>query len=836
MTCPLFLTFAFREIRFAFKQFRIFMACLFLGTAIIAGVGSLNSNINTALYEDARILIGGDVELRLVQRQLTNEERNYIGVRAIISNMITLRAMAHVKNDSTLVELKAVDRKYPLYGGFTVEGSPGLHQIGGQWGIALSDALARRLSLKTGDDLKIGALNYNVRGIITNEPDGNNQGFRLAPGAIVALKSLRETKLIQPGSLVNYYYRLKLPKTSDVNIFRNELTEAFADAKWQLRDTSNGGGGQIKRFVDNMGQFMTLVGLTALLVGGVGVSNAVHNYLNRKTDTIATFKILGATSGVIFRTYLAQIMIIAALAISLGLVVGGFTPLLISDVLSDQLPVPLREQFFIRPLIKAAFYSSMICLIFTLWPLARAKSVPAARLFRDTVSQEKGARPSLFFAVLIGLLVAVLLTAVLYTSNHRAITGWFVGGVVLSFGILLLTGTAIRAVAARLPRPHNPALRIAMSNIHRPGNATLSIVLSLGLGLILLSAIGLVEYGMLREIDQRVNEDVPSFFFIDIQKDQFNDFKNFVEQSEGTEEFRAVPNLRGRITHVKGTPAAEFSAGQDVRWILRGDRGLTFTDARPEQNELVSGDWWPAGYQGPPELSITQDMANGMALVPGDSLTINVLGRGIKAKVRSIRTVDWGTFGINYVLMFDPHSLKSAPFNYVATLKAGQADEDRLYRAISTKFPAVSTVRLKEVLENVQKLLRKIGGAVDAMAAITIVAGIIVLAGAVATGHQSRIYDSAVLKVLGATRKNILKAYMYEFLILGFATGLVAIMLGTLAAYGVVIGIMKMTWYFTLDIPLITIGGSIAVTLLLGMVSIWTAMSLRPAQVLRDNG
>jgi putative ABC transport system permease protein len=228
-------------------------------------------------------------------------------------------------------------------------------------------------------------------------------------------------------------------------------------------------------------------------------------------------------------------------------------------------------------------------------------------------------------------------------------------------------------------------------------------------------------------------------------------------------------------------------------------------------------------------------MAEGMELAPGDSISVNVLGRDIDVKVRSVRTVDWGGFGINYVLMFDPYVLSAAPFTYVGTIKSTADTEAGNYQAITKNFPNVTTVRLKEVLDNVQLLLLQIKGAIDVMASITIISGILVLSGAIAAGHKGRIYDSAVLKVVGATRMDILKAYIFEFVILGVATGIVAILLGSIAAYGIVVGIMEMEWTFSLSIPLITVVASIIITMSIGMFSIWKAMSVRPAQVLRGS-
>ncbi|WP_417318186.1 ABC transporter permease [Emcibacter sp.] len=832
--------FAIRELRSGIRRFRIFLACLFLGTAIIASVGSVTVNITEGLSQEARLFLGGDIEVSMMQRELTQDEKAFFEAYGTISRVSTLRAMAHLvegKEDSSLVELKAVDELYPLVGALKFLDDDGPENLyaekDGHPAVVISEALANRLDLGKGDRLKLGETVYHVSAIVTYEPDRSNQGLQLAPGALMSYAGLEASGLIRPGSLIRNYYRLRLDEDNGIKQFKKDLKAAFPDADWRLRDRGDGGAG-IRRFVTRLGQFLSLVGLTALLVGGVGVSNAVTAYLSGKTATIATFKILGARSGMIMQIYLIQVLLMAAMATAAGLLLGAVMPVLVGDLLGRFLPVPLAAGFYFKPILLAGLYSLLITLIFTLWPLSRAQNVPAARLFRQLVNKgERVKYPKSFMVLILGLL-AMLAGLVVWQAEHRMITVYFLGGTLFAFLVLYGAGGLIRILARRMPRPKSPALRIALGNIHRPGNATVSVVLSLGLGLILFTAIALTEYNITREIDGRASLEAPSYFFIDVQKNQHDAFTSFLGNLDGVSEVESVPNLRGRITHLKGVPAEEVEIDPEGRWMLRGDRGLTFAAKRPENNPLSAGEWWPEGYSGPPQVSVSQEMADTMSLATGDKITVNVLGRSITAEIVSLREVDWSTYGINYVVMFDPNTLKPAPFTYVATAKVAPDLESETFRAIAREFPQVSIVRMKEVLSTLQDMLIKIGAAVDVMAGITILAGILVLAGAIAAGHKRRVYDAAVLKILGATRKDVLKAYVLEFVILGLLAGLVAIGLGSLAAWGIVTGIMNMAWHFAPDIPALTISVSIAFTLASGMMSIWLAMSARPAQVLRE--
>ncbi|PCI48464.1 MAG: glycosyl transferase family 1 [Alphaproteobacteria bacterium] len=831
------LSFAFRESRAALKNFKIFMASLFLGTAIIAGVGSVTANIFDSISHDGRILLGGDVEISQIQKRLTKAEKTYLAGGGALSEVATLRSMAHVENDSSLVDLKAVDGAYPLYGELSLRygkyTSDTLSEKQGNWGIVLSDALASRLELAVGDKVTLGVMAYEVRDIIKKEPDANNQGFQLAPGATIALDSLFENTLVKPGSLVRYYNRIKLNQSVRYKNFKDNIKKKFPDQGWRVRDSSSGGAG-LRRFVSRMGQFMALVGLTALLVGGVGISNAIRSYLDGKRDTIATYKILGGTGRVILLTYLAQILIIASAAILLGLITGALLPMAGGELLKDSLPVDLNMSIYPKPLILAAFYSFLVAMIFTLWPLGKAVQVPAARLFRQTISRRRTVSQSLSYILVISSLAILLISTIIYMSEFRRLTAVTLGAAFVAFLILSAASALVKKIAKSLPRPKNPILHIALGNLYRPGNSTSSIVLSLGLGLILFTAIALIENNLLRGINDQVKGEAPSFFFIDIQKDRHDDFTGYLAGREGVVSYRTVPNLRGRITHIKSIDSNKAQVKEDGKWILRGDKGITFSPALPADNIITAGEWWPKNYDGPSQVSISQQMADSMDLGIGDEISVNILGRAFTLPISSIRRFSWGTFGINYVMMVDPVTLKDAPYTYVATVKTRPEDEQVIYRELYQNFPGISIVRMKELLENALALLMKISGAIDVMAAITIISGVLVLAGAIAAGHKARIYDAAVLKVVGATRRDILTAYIIEFILLGILTGVIAIILGSLAAYSVIKHLMEMSWQFSFVIPLSTVGTSIVVTLAFGMVSIWLAMSARPSKVLRN--
>ncbi len=844
---PIALRFARRELRGGLKGFRIFLACLALGVAAIAAVGSLAAAIVTGLERDGRSILGGDVELRLVLRPASPAELDWLTARAEVSQVVQTRAMAHaVANDRrTLVELKAVDAAYPLYGRAVLAAGPGAPS---EAPLSLDDALAsgadglpgavadpillQRLALQPGDRLRVGTQDFVLRAALQREPDRGSAGLTLGPKLLVSRAALEETGLVTEGSLLFYFYRLKLPPGSDTAAFVTEMKAAFPEAGWRVLDWRNGNPG-LRQFVDRIGLFLVLVGLTALLVGGVGVANAVKSYLDGKTVTIAILKCLGAPGQVIFQTYLVQILVLALGGIAIGLALGAVAPVALAALLEDVLPVPIAVGFYPGPLLLALLYGLLTALAFALWPLARAREVSPAGLFRAAAAPPGGWPRRGYILATGAMFLALAAIAVLTTAAQDFALG-FVLGAAASLVLLRLLAVGITRAARRAGRPRIAAVRLALASICRPGAATPGIVLSLGLGLSLLVTVALIQGNMNAEIGGRMPEEVPAFFFIDIQSDQVAAFDEVVTAVPGASGLDRVPMLRGRISAANGVPADELTVAEDQRWVLRGDRGITYAAAPPENTEIVEGEWWPADYDGPPLISMEVDAARGLGLAVGDSLTVNVLGRDVTGTIANLREVDWSSLGINFVMIYSPGLLSAAPHTHLATVHAEGAAEEALFRDVTDAFPNVSVVRVKEALQEVNRLLAQVAMAVRSAAGITLLAGILVLAGAIVAGRRTRLREAAILKVLGATRADVLRAMIVEYAILGLATAVVGGLVGWIAAWVVITQVMGAEWVMLPGTLLLTALGAMALTVLLGLAGTWQILSQRPARVLRE--
>ncbi|HEX6959343.1 MAG TPA: FtsX-like permease family protein [Ferrovibrio sp.] len=836
---PLSLRFSLRELRGGLRGFRLFVACLALGVAVIAGIGTLSAAIVASLEQNGRSLLGGDIEFRLVQRPADAAQQAFLRRRGRLSETVTMRAMAHAPNSDqrTLVELKAIDGAYPLYGELALE-QP----------IALADALAPRdgvpgavvdpqtllrLAAKPGDPIELGDAMFEIRGVIAREPDKATQGLTLGPRVMIGLDALPATGLIKPGSLAYWHYRIGLPPGIAAAEVEAAAKADFAAVGWRIRTWRDGSPG-IRRFLGRASLFLVLVGLTALLIGGVGVANAVHAHLDGKTTTIATLKSLGATTGFIFRVYLWQTLLLAAIGIVLGLVLGAALPNLAAGLLAAILPLPLVPGIYAAPLWLAAIYGLLVALAFAIWPLARAADIRPAALYRDLVARgRRWPRPPYVAATFL-LFLALAGLAVL-GAEERPFALFFVIGAVAAF--LLFRAVAIGiALAARHVRPSRGGarLKLALASLHRPGAATSALLLSLGVSLTLLVAVALVEGNLQAQVQDRLPGDVPAFFFLDIQPDQRQALTDMVKATPGTHDLEIVPNLRGRITSIKGVPADRIDAAPDQRWVLQGDRGITFARDLPKGSSLIAGQWWPADYNGPPLVSIEARAARGLGLEVGDTLSVNVLGREIEATVANIRQLDWSSFGINYVLVFSPGLMERAPHTLLATVKADDAAaEAALFRSATQRFRNVSVVRIKDVLSELNAIIAKLGLAIRSAAGVTLIAGLLVLAGALAAEHRRRLREGAVLKALGATRRDILTAHLIEYGLIGLCGAVLAFLLGWAVAWAMTTHMMGSSFFFAPGRAALTALGGGAATLLLGLAGAWQALAAKPAPLLR---
>lgn len=825
--------FARRELRGGLAGFRVFLACLALGVAAIAAVGMVRAAIEAGLREQGAVLLGGDAQMDFTYRFPSPEERAWVDARAAaVSEVVDFRSMAVTGSEErALTQVKGVDATYPLTGEVVLDPpvplAEALAGADGLPGAVMDRVLVDRLGLVVGDTFTLGVQDFHLSAVLVKEPDSSAEGFALGPRTIVATEGLAKSGLIAPGTLFETKLRLRLPEGAALEAVQAEAEGAFADTGMRWQDSRRAAPG-VDRFVDRIGSFLVLVGLAGLAVGGVGISAAVRAWLESKTETIATLKTLGATGGTIFRVYFLQVAVLALAGVTTGLLIGGGLPLLFAPVIEAALPFPVAFRPYPAPLIEAAFYGLVTALLFTLWPLARTEGVRAAALYRGAGA---GGWPRWPYLVALALMAVALIGGAALFSGVADLALWSAAGIVAALAVLALAALALRRLSrgsAHLARGR-VSLRLALAAIGGPRAEALPVVLSLGLGLSVLAAVGQIDANLRASIDRDLPARAPSYFFLDLQPDQLPGFLERVEGDPEVTKVESAPMLRGIITQINGRPALEVAD----HWVLRGDRGVTYA-ATPGNATVTEGTWWPEGYAGEPQVSFAAEEAAEIGLNLGDRITVNILGRDIEATVTSFRVVDFSTAGMGFVMTMNPTALQAAPHTAIATVYAAEEAEAAILRDVSRAYPNVTAIRVRDAIDRVTEALTAIASATAWAAGVTLLTGFVVLIGAAAAGERARIYEAAVLKTLGATRGTILGSFALRAALTGAAAGLVAVVAGGTAGWAVMTFVMEADYAFEPSSAAGIILGGIAATLLAGLLFAWRPLAARPAQVLRS--
>jgi putative ABC transport system permease protein len=838
------LRYALRELRGGLRGFYVFIACIALGAMAISGVGSVAASLTDGLAREGRTLLGGDVAFSLIQREAKPDEVEFLRSHGQVSAAATLRAMLRATDGRlALVELKSADGAYPMLGELTINppmsAADLLAQRDNAFGAAVDSTLLARLDLKVGDRVTLGSATFQLRSLLEAEPDKLAGGLGLGPRLLVSEAGLRATGLLQPGSLVRWTYRLKLPDAaasdSATAALIDNVRSALPQAGWEIRSRSNASP-QLERTISRFTQFLTLVGLAALLVGGVGVANAVKSHIDRRRDVIAAFKALGATGREVFKIYLTQVIVLAGSGSVIGLAAGAALPFIIAGLFGKLLPLPLVPALHVGELALSFVYGLLTALAFALWPLGRVHDVPVAALFREEVSSEWH-RPRRRYLLLVAAVIALLIAVVIGLAYDKRVAAVFVVSSMAVFALLRAIAAGLMAVARRLPSTRFTMLRLAIANIHRPGALTPSVVMSLGLGLAVLVTITQIDGNLRRQFLAALPDRAPSFYFIDIPTNDASRFTAFLKRVAPQSKIEDVPMLRGRIVAARGVRAEDLKPSADSEWVLQSDRGLTYTGEIPGGSKIVEGNWWGPDYDGPSLVSMEKKIADGLGLKIGDQIVVNVLGRDIPATIGNLRTVDWQSLGINFVLVFSPNAFKGAPHTHIATLTEPYPDpagDAGIVKSVADAFPTVTSVRVREALETIGTVVTNLVTAIRAASAVTLVSAILVLGGALAAGHRHRVYDAVILKTLGATRARLLGAYALEYMMIGLATAVFGVIAGSVAAWLIVTRLMTLSFVWQAGSAAGVVATALVVTVGLGLVGTLLALNQKPATVLRN--
>lgn len=827
-----------RDLNARFRGLRLLLVCIFLGTAALAAIGTLTAAIENELASSGQELLGGDIEVEVWQRDLRPDEVKALSAYGTISSGYRMQAMASTPEAAAPIELKAVDGKWPMFGTLLLADGRKVAAPTGKDAWVAATAL-ERLGIKVGESFKVGTVTLRAAGVIADEPDRLSEGFQLGPTIIVAQGVPAEAGLLAPGALYQSKTRVAFANPArDPSAVEEAIAERFPTAGFDIRTRDRASPGA-DRFVRQMSDFLTLVGLAALVIAGIGIAGGVSSYLDQRRASIATLKVLGATSADIVRIYAMQIGV-AALAGSLaGLAAGVLVTPLLASALQGLLPV--ESGFIISPpaLLLAASYGLLVAFAFAAAPLLRARTFPAMALMRSGIVPLARDRRALLAT---GIGIAGVCALALLTTAQPMLSGGFLLGAGGALALLAGMGWGIQTLARRLPRPRNPLLRSAIANIHRPGAPTGALVTALGFGLAAFVLLAAVQSAIDGNIARRVPMEAPDYFVLDVPVAKEPRFFALVQREFPKAALRTVPTLRGAVLAYgpkdKLTRVADLEEIPEGAWVLRGERALTYADTTPEGNRVIAGQWWSPFHKGEPLVSIDAEFARAVGLEVGDYLTIGILGTERTARIANIREIDWESMGFNFVLVFSRNAISDAPHNLSATIDlpegADPAARGRLLRALVKEMPSSSVIEVGGILVEARKLLEQVSLATLAAAAVTVLAGLAVLMGAIAAARAARTYDTVMLRVLGASRRQILLLQLAEYGLLAGLLALVALALGGGLAWVVITQLFEFDWLPDWGEVLGVLGLGTALVLGFALAGSLPLLGAKPARALRE--
>ncbi len=847
MTRPLsWVRIALIDMRGGLGRFVILLACLALGVATIAVVGSVGASRQAALARDARAVLGGDLEAILSYREANDAELQLFDSLGQRATVIEVLGRGVGGNGSAFLAVRGVDAGYPLIGQLSVAGSSEplpdlLAERDGTYGVVVDPLLLDRLGLAVGDPLQIGEGMFQIRGTIAKVPDQVTMGVQFGIPALLSIEGLRATNVLAPGVLARFRYKVLLDAGTDFETARDRIEASFPGQGWDVRSPENATE-DFARFFDIFTRFLTIVGLSALLVGGVGVSNAVSAYITDRQRSIATLRSLGATNARILVHLLTQVKVLVLAGIVLGLLLGIGITFVALPIIGRLLAIDLPAVVDPVSMLTAAGFGLLVGLAFAWLPLRRAQTLKPALLFRTAGSATGGGlarRDLLDWRLWLPLLAAGGLTYALaiWTTGRPQLVFWYALGAFIGFVVLLLAARLMQRALKLLPPARNAVLRNAVKRIIRPGALAPTVFLSLGLGLSLLLLIALVDSSLRKQLDGEVLTDAPSFVFMDLFDDEAQSLADFTAATPGAETFEAIPMLRGSIAAINGTPlSADRGGDREVAEVLSGEVPLTWAATLPPQSTITEGEWWAADYSGEPLLSVFSELKEPLGLEIGDEVTISIFGDTLTARIANFRNFVWRGGAINFSFVLSPGAIQDFPFTSLGLLKVEPGRERDIQPLLVQQYPNLLFLPVGEALETLNGILTSLINAVAVVGGLALVSGLLVLAGAIAAGRRQREADSVVMKVLGATRRDVVLGYLAEYGLLGLLSAIFALGLGLVGGWAFLDLVLEINFYVDPLLVVGVLGGAVALAITIGLVTTWAALSTRPAGYLRSAG
>ena len=837
---------ALREIRSSWQRLLFFFVCIAIGVAAIISLRSVIQSVRTGMSKEAQGLIAADILLTsnndFTPKVLdTLKREQQAGRLTATSQAIEIPTMVRPADSSKavtrMVELRAVQQEFPFYGTLTLADGQYSHDMLLNHGALVRPELLAQLGVKVGDRIVIGTVPFEIRGVIASEPGRNLGAFSLGPRVIIDYQALYDTGLLSFGSRASHQLLMKVPPAS-LDPLTDSLRSAFANEFVGIRS--------YRRSEDQMGEnltraenYLSLVGLVVLILGGIGVSSVTRVFVQQKLRSIAILKCIGASSREIFAVYMTQVLLLGVAGSVLGV---GIAAAVIAAVpsLVGNLAATLNVQYGLTSaaVIQGFAIGLLVSVLFSLVPLLDVRHVKPSLLLRHDIPP-LGRVDWIKWGVT-GVVAGSLVGVAAWQAGSLKVGVLLSGGFVATAFVLHLAGLVL--VRAVQPLRYSPsfALRQAVLHIARPGNQTRVILLAVGLGTFFILGVRTLQANLLQDFAVQISDDAPDMFLIDIQQDQKDGLASFIDQQNGHEAApNVMPTLRARITAVRGREV-NLETYEQVRGRGSLSREYTVT-YRPQLNaneEVLQGAWWPSTPStGEAEVSIEESLQKRFRINIGDEMQFDVLGRTIPAKVTSVRKVNWRDYRSGgFMLVFRPGALDSAPHSYIASVNGPRETNARarMQAELVARYPNVSVIDLRDVLDTIQSIVNGVTLGVSVVGGLVLLSGLLILVGAVSMTKFQRVYEAAILKTLGASSRLIAAMLLLEYGVLGAIAGTVGALGAIALSWAVATYALELdTWHTW---PSITLAG-IALTAVgvaaIGVLASYDVLRHKPLATLR---
>ena len=850
MSTPFALTLAWREARGSRRRGLLIVAAVAVGVAALVAINSFTANLRESVQKEARALLGADLSVSAAgpfsekAEGLVAEVKSATEPAAELARVVNFSAMAYRPGgESTrLAQVLAVDPGYPYYG--TIETAPA-----GEWvrlqdtGGALAEAsLLAMLGAQVGDEIALGEARFVVRATVINVPGDVSLRSAFGPRLYIPRARAAETGLLTRGSRARYEAYLRFPPGTDAQKLADRFRPALSAERLAVRTVSEDQR-RLTETLTRFGNFLGLVALVALLLGGLGVASAVHVFIKRRMTTIAVLRCLGASSGTVLRAYLAQAVFVGLLGSVLGAVLGAAAQLALPRLLRGVLPVDVAWSLSWPAVVAGIGVGVWVALVFSLLPLVGVRRVSPLGVLRRDFEAERPRRDVARLAAVLALAASLVALAVIQAGRLAFGLAFAAGASVAILALWLSALALVRGLRRYFPRRLPYVYRQGLANLYRPANQTLMVVLSLGFGVFLLGTLVLVQHNLLRDLRVDRGASRPNLVFFDVQPDQQDDVRARVT-AVGPLTAPVVPIVPMRIHSLEGRPVAELLAIEDEtkrpeRWALRREYRSSSRDRQAASERLVAGAWWqPGEWKGraetPVPIAVDTGLARELRLELGDEVVWDVQGVTLATRVACLREVEWARFEPNFFVVFPEGPLDEAPRSYVLLARVEDAAaRGRLQRDVVEAHPNVSTLDLAQIQRAIEGVLDKVVLAIRFMALFSLAAGALVLAGAVAASRYQRVREGALLRTLGARRPQLLKILLAEYAVLGALSAGAALLLATAAGWALVRFVFEGTFALPAAELMALVGAVVALTLAVGLLGSTEVWRRPPLEVLR---